>query len=436
MIEDAELLRRYATDRSEAAFAELVQRHLALVYSVARRQVEPDRHLAEDVAQKVFADLARKADSLSRHPVLTGWLYCSTRFTAIDLVRSERRRRTREQEAQAMQEIMNDSGGEPETEKLRPVLDQAMSELAERDRDAVMLRFFEARPFAEIAAKFRLTEDAARRRVERALEKLRLQLARRGITSTTAALATVLAGQAGVGTPSGLAATVTGGALVGAGATTAVATFFGAAKMQLALAGVALVAGGGGLAWQRQANDRWQREIAADQTAPQEVAALREENRRLAESAAEARNYQVDPQELARLRDRASALVERTRNIAQSESARQAANTASTGEAATAARTTQPQPLVQPKPVYPFDLRRAGVGGMVKVEMIIDQKGTVRSAFYVPSGSGDRKASAEFAKEAVTAVMKWKFSPATADGQPVATRITVPVVFRVVNEWF
>ena len=138
-----------------------------------------------------------------------------------------------------MQEIMNDSDVQPEAEKLRPVLDQAMSELADRDRDAVMLRFFEARPFAEIAAKFRLTEDAARRRVERALEKLRLQLARRGITSTTAALATVLAGQAGIGTPSGLAATVTGGALVGAGATTAVAAFFGAAKVQLALAGEA-----------------------------------------------------------------------------------------------------------------------------------------------------------------------------------------------------
>ena len=95
MIEDSELLRRYAEDRSEAAFAELVKRRVGLVYSVAVRQCGGDAHLAEDVTQRVFSDLARKAAELAARPVLSGWLYRSAQFAASDVVRSERRRRCR-----------------------------------------------------------------------------------------------------------------------------------------------------------------------------------------------------------------------------------------------------------------------------------------------------------------------------------------------------
>jgi RNA polymerase sigma factor (sigma-70 family) len=244
MLDDAALLRRYAEDRSEAAFAELVRRHLNLVYAVALRQCGGDAHLAQDVAQRVFTDLARKAAALAGRPVLSGWLHRATHYAATDVVRAERRRRAREQEAHTMQELTRHSGAEPDWDRLRPVLDQAVNELGERDRDAVMLRFIEGRAFADIGAMLRLSEDAARMRVDRALNKLRELLAKRGITSTSAALAVVLAEQAGVAAPAGLAASVTGAALAGAttvGAPVAILATLFMNKTTVALITAALV---------------------------------------------------------------------------------------------------------------------------------------------------------------------------------------------------
>jgi RNA polymerase sigma factor (sigma-70 family) len=218
MVDDTKLLRRYAKDRSEAAFAELVERHLNLVYSVALRQVGGDAHLARDVVQVVFSALARKANELADRPVLGGWLYRSAQFAAVDVVRSERRRRAREQFAQAMNEPTDSTDTGADWEKLRPTLDEAIGELNDADRDAVVLRFFEAKPFAEIGARLHLTENAARMRVERALEKLHGLLARRGVTSTTAALGIALGNQVGAAAPAGLAATVSGAAVAGAAA--------------------------------------------------------------------------------------------------------------------------------------------------------------------------------------------------------------------------
>lgn len=164
MIEDAELLRCYVEERSEGAFAQLVKRRVGLVYSVAVRQCGGDTHLAEDVTQRVFAHLARKAKELARRPVLSGWLYRSAQFAASDVVRGERRRRAREEENHQMSEISNegrgaDSGqGAVDWGKLRSVLDEAMGELGEEDRDAVALRFFEEKSFAEIGGRFALSE--------------------------------------------------------------------------------------------------------------------------------------------------------------------------------------------------------------------------------------------------------------------------------------
>jgi len=121
---DDELLRRYVSAGSEAAFAELVRRRIGLVYSVALRQTHGDRHRAEDATQAVFTDLARKARALMQRPVLAGWLYRSAQFAAAGLIRAERRRNVHEREAHMMQEILDQDMPRPDWERLRPVLDQ------------------------------------------------------------------------------------------------------------------------------------------------------------------------------------------------------------------------------------------------------------------------------------------------------------------------
>lgn len=245
MIDDAELLRRYAEEHDEDAFAALVQQRLPLVYAVARRRLGGDGALAQDVAQRVFADLAAKAGSLARHPALVAWLFASTRYAAAQLARTEQRRRGREERAVDMSDESKEA--EVDWELVRPALDEMIDRLATRDREAVMLRFFEGRAWAEIGTRLRLSEDGARSRVERALEKLRAHLARRGVRSTTAALGLVLAGQAQAAVPAGLAVAVTQGALAGVG-TVGVAggvatwvAFMSTGKM-VGVAGVLLVA--------------------------------------------------------------------------------------------------------------------------------------------------------------------------------------------------
>ncbi|HUR58360.1 MAG TPA: sigma-70 family RNA polymerase sigma factor [Opitutaceae bacterium] len=259
MSEDAELLRRYLEEKSQAAFAELVRRHINLVYSVALRQVAGDVHLAEDVVQQVFTALAQKAGTLAGRPTLTGWLYRSTHFAASDVVRGERRRRVREQEAHAMQEIHAAPAGETDWEKVRPAIDAAIAELDERDRDAVSLRFFDGCSWAEVGGRLRLTENAARMRVERALDKLHAALARRGVTSSATALGLALSNQAVVAAPVNLATAVTGAAWAGGAAAAAgvgALAFLGTAKFAAGLAvGAAVVAGGTAVVQYQRARD-------------------------------------------------------------------------------------------------------------------------------------------------------------------------------------
>jgi len=222
MTSDGELLRRYTETNSEDAFAELVRRHLDLVYSAALRQLNGDAHFAQDVAQSVFTDLARKAASLVGRQALAGWLYTGTHHAAAKAVRTEQRRHTREQEAHAMQDLLHDSGPNPDWEILRPVLDTAMHELNEADREMILLRYFENRQHADIGEQFGLSENAARMRVERALEKLRTVLSRRGVTNT-AALSAALSANATTVAPAGLAATISATSVL-AGTATATTT--------------------------------------------------------------------------------------------------------------------------------------------------------------------------------------------------------------------
>jgi RNA polymerase sigma factor (sigma-70 family) len=216
MIDDATLLRKYAHERSQEAFGEIVARHLGLVYAAALRRTGGDAHRAQDVAQLVFSALARDAAALSGHATLTAWLYTATRNAAVDLVRTELRRKQREEKAHAMNEISSSDEPPADWEQLRPVLDDAMDQLEARDREAVLLRFFEGRPFSAVASTLRVSEEAARKRVDRALDKLGALLARRGITSAGGALALLLANQPAVAVPAGVASSIVAVATAGA----------------------------------------------------------------------------------------------------------------------------------------------------------------------------------------------------------------------------
>ncbi len=240
-VDDRELLRRYAGEESEPAFAELVHRHLDLVYSAALRRLGGDAHAAADVAQQVFAALARQATALTRCAVLPGWLYATTRNMAVDVVRTEQCRRARELEAHTMHELNSPPPPDAAWEHLRSLLDAAMAELSDRDREVVLLRFFARRPFGEIGAALNLSEDAARMRVERALDKLHALLAKRGVTSTASALGVALASQAAATAPAGLAASIAGSAVggaavAGAGAMAALIAFMTASKLTVSVA--------------------------------------------------------------------------------------------------------------------------------------------------------------------------------------------------------
>jgi RNA polymerase sigma factor (sigma-70 family) len=192
MSKDETLLRRFVEDRAEEAFKELVQRYLGLVYGTALRRVGGDAHLAQDVTQTVFISLARKASLLRSHASLAGWLYVSTHRATAQMVRGEQRRKQRETRAHSMNLANASESLTVDPASLRPLLDEVLVDLKVDDREAIMLRFFAHRSFAEIGDALRIEEEAARKRVNRALDKLRAALSRRGITSTATALGSAL----------------------------------------------------------------------------------------------------------------------------------------------------------------------------------------------------------------------------------------------------
>ncbi len=214
MTEDSELLGRYAAEQSEEAFAELTRRHVDLVHSAALRMVNGDVGSAQDVTQLVFAEAARQAKSLARHPALVGWFYTTTRLMALRANRTEQRRRARELKAHTMNELLQNGTPPADWEQLRPVIEDAMHELDDKDRHAVLLRYFQNKSLKDVGAALDLTENAARMRVERALDKLRGKLARRGVTTTAAALAAVVGANAVQAAPAGFAAMISAGAIV------------------------------------------------------------------------------------------------------------------------------------------------------------------------------------------------------------------------------
>ena len=217
------LLRQFAENQSDEAFAALVTRHINLVYSVAVRCVG-DPYLAEEVVQAVFILLAKKAAQLRHDKALSSWLFQTARLTASNFVRSETRRHRREQESH-MQSVLNDSGTDV-WPRIAPLLDAAVAGLNEKERHAIVLRFYEGRSLREVGAALGASEDAAEKRVSRAVERLREFFTKRGITMGASGLVVVISANAVQAAPVGLAITISTAAVLAGTtiATTATAT--------------------------------------------------------------------------------------------------------------------------------------------------------------------------------------------------------------------
>jgi len=207
MFDDALLLQRYAQQRSEDAFSELLKRYVDLVYSAALRQVH-DAHLAEDVTQGVFIVLSRKAAFLPSQTVLAGWLLDTTRRAALDAVRQQTRRQRREQEASVMPRTAQPEAAQAEWQAVAPLLDEGLTALKETDRSAVALRYFNNLNLRDVGAHLGLSEDAAGKRVARALEKLRRFFRRRGLLLAAPVIASLISGNAVQAAPAHLASSI------------------------------------------------------------------------------------------------------------------------------------------------------------------------------------------------------------------------------------
>jgi RNA polymerase sigma factor (sigma-70 family) len=245
---DMALVRQYARGNSEPAFAELVRRHINLVYSVALRYTGQAQD-AEDVTQAVFIILARKADGLRGKTILTGWLYEVARFTAMKFLRTTTRRRIREQEAY-LQSTLNDPDTGKAWQQVGPLLEEAMTRLGEKDRLLLALRFFENKSGTEAAALLGMQEWAARKRMERAVEKLRLFFDRRGVKISADVLTGAISANSVQAAPVALAKSVTAVAMAkGAAASGSALTLIkGALKiMAWTKAKTAIVASAGAL---------------------------------------------------------------------------------------------------------------------------------------------------------------------------------------------
>lgn len=352
MTPDAELLRQYSEESSEAAFAELVERHLNLVHSVALRVAGGDAHLAQDAAQLVFTDLARKARPLSHRAVLAGWLHTSARFAASKLVRAEHRRRVREQEAPAMPDVEQPS--EEIWVQLRPILDEAVGRLPRRDREAVLLRYFEGKEFKAVGAVLGVSENAARVRVDRALDRLRRVLTRGGVGLSSSALAAILASEAVSSAPVGLALGLTKAALAGAAAQTGISltlvNLMNGTGLKLAAAGTLIVCGlGTGMFLQNQTLTKLRAEHATLIERVRQLDLLAQENARPSK-------LQADASEQARLRKEHEDLLrlraEVTRLRQQLRAGTGASAPSASGEAA-------------PEPVSPFSSFAANIRSSV-----------------------------------------------------------------------
>ncbi|HEX3720266.1 MAG TPA: sigma-70 family RNA polymerase sigma factor [Verrucomicrobiae bacterium] len=310
MVDDQQLLRRYA-DGSEAAFTELVARHLPLVYSASLRQTGGDAHLAEDIAQRVFVDLARKAGSLPAGTVLAGWLHRATRYSVLQLLRAERRRQAREQESCSMDTPIPEA--DHDWEQVRPWLDETLDQMNPLDRDALLLRFFEQRSLKEIGMALGTGEDAARKRVARALDKLRELLAFRGVTTSVSALSLAMAAKGIQSAPASLAGTIAASSLAAGGTAAGISALhiirtITMSQLKTAVLAVVAVAGITTALIQHRSFEKLRAENRSLLQQSQKLAELQAENDRLSKLLAQAQRPVEPPTELLRLRGQVGLL--------------------------------------------------------------------------------------------------------------------------------
>ena len=277
MTSDFDLLGQFAREKSQDAFTALVSRHVNLVYSAALRKVRSPQ-LAEEIAQSVFADLARNAGSLagggdaSSPKTLTPWLYAVTRRTAIDVIRKESRRQLREQIAV---ELTNMNATPDDWTQIEPLLDDAMAALEETDRSAILLRYFENKTLREVGETLGTSDDTAQKRVSRAVERLREFFSKRNVTIGAGGLAVVISTNAVQAAPMGLAATISAAAVL-AGTAVSTSTAIAATKTIamtttqkiLVTAALAVVAGAGIYEARQAAQLRDQIQTLQQQQAP------------------------------------------------------------------------------------------------------------------------------------------------------------------------
>jgi RNA polymerase sigma factor (sigma-70 family) len=337
-----QLLRDYVERRSEAAFADLVRGHIDFVYSAALRMLR-DPHLAEDVTQSVFMALAQNARQLTERPVLLGWLHRTTQNLSANAIRSEVRRRAREQEAATMNPSPC-TEPDPVWQEIAPQLDAALEELSEAERDALLLRYFENKSAREMAEVFRISDEAAQKRVTRAVERLRKSFARRGITVGANALVVLIASNAVQAAPAGLAVTISTATVLAGTAlsTTITATAPQAIAMttlqKTVIATVLTAAIGTGVYEAAQnSNLRDHVQILERRQAPlvdaaNQLAALQAENESLKSNQSSAELLQLRG-EVARLRDAASRAMRAEAEVAQLKSAFESRQGLGTGAA-------------------------------------------------------------------------------------------------------
>ena len=292
---DQQLIRDYTGSRSEPAFAELVRRHVDFVYSAALRMVR-DPHLAEDVSQGVFVALAQTAPQLTDRPALAGWLHRTTQNLAANAVRSDVRRRAREQEAATMNELLA-AEPDPGWEHIAPHLDAALGELSEGEREALLLRYFQRQSAGEMAQTLGISDEAAQKRVSRAVERLRELFAKRGVAVGASGLVAVVSANAVQAAPAGLALTISSSAALGATtlATTATATkAIAMTVLQKTLITAAIAAAVGTGIYQAHQASTLRRQVRTlqQQQAPlaDQLTALQTENERLSNQVARAKN--------------------------------------------------------------------------------------------------------------------------------------------------